>query len=276
VELLTALLFVAIWRTFSPWEAVAYTIFVSGLIVASFIDFEHYIIPNEITWGGVFVGIVCSGIVPALQGEVLHSRAAMWSLAGAVVGYGILWGVVELGKIFLGVKKVVLDQPTEVFLTPDGIRFGDEKDTWEEIFSRETDILAFDATGVRLGDKTWEKARIQVNWQKIKVGEDVFELEKLGELMAVTQVIYVPREAMGFGDVKFLAAIGAFLGAKAIFFIILVSSLLGSVVGLTTMAIGKREWGLKIPYGPYLALAAIFWIFWGPQLFARYVQWVSP
>jgi len=65
------------------------------------------------------------------------------------------------------------------------------------------------------------------------------------------------------GDVKFMAAIGAFLGWEAIVFCLMVSSIIGAVVGVTLIASGKREWSSRLPYGPYIALAAILWIFWG-------------
>src|SRR2546423_472461 len=67
VELITALLFFAVWRTF-PWQlALAYWVFVALLIVATFVDFEHFIIPDEITLGGIAAGLVASAIVPALM-----------------------------------------------------------------------------------------------------------------------------------------------------------------------------------------------------------------
>ena len=275
VELITALLFVAIWREFDVREAIAYTIFTCGLIVATFIDFEHYIIPNKLTWGGVVVGLILSGIIPTLQNEALHVKAALWSLVGALTGYGVLWGVVELGKHFFGVKKVILPSPTKILLKSDGIQIGTETEVWEEIFARESDLLRFDATHVRLGNKIWDEAKIQVNWQQVKIQDEVFNLSELGEVAATTQTILVPREAMGFGDVKFLAAIGAFLGPKSIFFIILISSLTGSLVGLATILIGEKAWGLKLPYGPYLALASIIWIFWGSQWMSLYIQWLG-
>src|SRR4029077_3066896 len=57
VELLTALLFLFVWRTF-PWNvAIAYWVFVSILLVATFVDLEHFIIPDEITIGGTMAGI---------------------------------------------------------------------------------------------------------------------------------------------------------------------------------------------------------------------------
>src|ERR1041385_6661460 len=67
VELLTALLFLIIWKVF-PWQiALAYWVFVSLVIVATFVDFEHFIIPDEITIGGTVVGVIASALVPELQ-----------------------------------------------------------------------------------------------------------------------------------------------------------------------------------------------------------------
>lgn len=275
VECLSALLFVAIWKQFPPGEALAYTVFMSGLIVATFIDLEHYIIPNEITLGGIGAGLILSGLIPALQRESAHLPAVGWSAVGAALGYGLLWGVVELGKRAFGIKKLVLEKPTEVLLRADGIQIGVESDPWEEIFSRESDVLTFDATNVRCGNRTWAAARIRVNWREAWVDEEVFKLAEMGELAAVAREILVPREAMGFGDVKFLAALGAFLGPGAIFFIVLVSSLLGSVMGLAIMLLGRRGWGIKIPYGPYLALAAALWLFGGSGWMSRYMQWIG-
>lgn len=77
--------------------------------------------------------------------------------------------------------------------------------------------------------------------------------------------LILPREAMGLGDVKFMAAIGAFLGAGAVIFSLMLSAMIGSVVGLTLIVIGRRSWSNRIPYGPYIALAAIIWIFGAHQ-----------
>lgn len=273
VELLTAILFLVLWLRFSPSLTVVYAIFIAGLIVATFIDFEHFIIPDEITLGGIIVGLICSGMFPSLQNEMLHWKGALWSLAGAAVGYGSLWSVVEIGKRIFGVKKLVLPEPGKVIVSSEGICVGPEIDRWEEIFSRESDVLSFEGKEICFGEKKWAQAKIQITWREIRVDSEIINLQECAELTATTQMIEIPREAMGFGDVKFLAAIGAFLGPKAIFFVILSSSLIGSVIGLLSMVLAKRGWGLKLPYGPYLALGAILWIFYGAQWTESYLLW---
>ncbi len=82
------------------------------------------------------------------------------------------------------------------------------------------------------------------------------------------------KDAMGFGDVKLLGAIGAFLGAPAILFVVFVSSLLGSVVGITCILLKKNEMGGRIPFGPYLSAAALAWILGGETLFQAYFRWL--
>ncbi len=81
---------------------------------------------------------------------------------------------------------------------------------------------------------------------------------------------------MGRGDLKFLAAIGAFLSWRAVLFTIFAGSLLGSVVGLTTLVIGKRVWSAKLPFGPYLAAGALIWMFFGDTLVRWYAGLLNP
>src|SRR5207247_4024229 len=85
VELLTALLFLAIWQSF-PWQmAIAYWIFVSLLIVGTFIDFDHFIIPDAVTLGGVITGIFASVTVPALMNTNSHLAAGIRSVLASAV-----------------------------------------------------------------------------------------------------------------------------------------------------------------------------------------------
>ena len=66
-----------------------------------------------------------------------------------------------------------------------------------------------------------------------------------------------------------LAALGTFLGWQATIFSLMVSSMIGSIVGITLIFLGKREWSSRLPYGPYIALAAAIWVFGGNRL----VRW---
>ena len=79
---------------------------------------------------------------------------------------------------------------------------------------------------------------------------------------------------MGLGDVKLLAGIGAFLGWRATLFTIFASSLLGGVVGGILMLTKKANWQGRIPYGPYLVIGALLWIFFGQQIIAWYMNFM--
>lgn len=74
------------------------------------------------------------------------------------------------------------------------------------------------------------------------------------------------KEGMGYGDFKLLAALGALLGWQALPIIVLLSSLVGAVVGLALIAITRRDKNIPIPFGPYLAAAGWLAMLWGDQL----------
>jgi leader peptidase (prepilin peptidase)/N-methyltransferase len=83
------------------------------------------------------------------------------------------------------------------------------------------------------------------------------------------------KDAMGLGDVKLLGGLGAFLGWQAVLFIIMISSVLGSFVGLFLIATRKKEFQSRIPFGPYLSIAAVIWMLGGDQWWNRYILWLS-
>lgn len=174
VETLTGVLFVLVFFYFSLSLAMlVYLLFVAALVVITFIDLDHQIIPDVISLPGIVVGFLCSFAIPWLT----------WSdsLLGILLGGGSLW------------------------------------------------------------------------------------------LVAVLYELLTKKEGMGGGDIKLLAMIGAFLGWKAILPIIFFSSLIGSLVGVPLMLVKKADSKLAIPFGPFLALGALVYLFWGPQLIAWYL-----
>ena len=96
VELLTGLAFLGCWLKFgdpvheypSMPLALVYAAFLAGLICATFIDFEHFIIPDEITFGGVAAGLVASFLLPSLQDTHAMRTGLLRSAVGAAVGAG--------------------------------------------------------------------------------------------------------------------------------------------------------------------------------------------
>lgn len=80
------------------------------------------------------------------------------------------------------------------------------------------------------------------------------------------------KEGMGYGDFKLLAALGAWLGWQMLPLIILSSSLVGAVVGITLMVVCKHGREVPIPFGPYLAGGGVIALFWGHAITQSYLQ----
>lgn len=280
VELLTALMFLAVWLRFEPQFAIPYWILVSLLIAATFIDFEHFIIPDEITLGGVGVGVAACLLVPEMMGTFERGRALITSLASAALGYAVLWLVLEGGKLAFGKKRIRLDAPTPFTWTRTredaDFVVGDEKGLWSDHFARESDQLLLECDTVVIDGRELGQSTLRFHYNRVRLGDEELQLDTLNSISGVVRALQIPREAMGRGDLKFLAAIGAFLGWRAVLFSVFAGSLLGSIVGLVTVVIGKRVWSAKLPFGPYLAAGALVWMFFGEALIGWYVGLLDP
>lgn len=147
------------------FESGVFFVLSSALVVVSFIDLDHQIIPNRITYPGVPLGVAASFIVPSVTLKD--------SLIGLALGGAILWLVATL---FQWIRK---------------------------------------------------------------------------------------KEGMGFGDVKLLAMIGAFLGWKAVVFTLVTSSFVGAVVGYLGLRLSGKDSSQPIPFGPFLALGALVYMLGG-------------
>jgi len=195
VELLGGLLFLAAFLHFSDMPdrelgfeyaghvvpLVVWWIWISLMIVGSVIDFDHKLLPDFVTVGGMALGIAHG----AFHSIILHFPFSIFhSIAGLAFGFGLLWLV----------------------------RF--------------------------FGSKAFK------------------------------------REAMGMGDVFLMGAVGALFGPVAVLVTLILSSVFGSVVGLSAVALSKTRLGrfTEIPYGPYICLGCLVWMFWGPKLVNAYME----
>lgn len=179
VELLMGAAFALVFYFYGwSWFTLEALVFVFGLITASFIDFDHYLLPDVFTLSGIVLGLLGAAINP--------EREFLPSLYGVLLGGGFLWAIAYF----------------------------------------------------------------------------YFVLRK--------------EEGMGGGDIKLLAWIGAVLGWKAIPFVIISSSLIGTVFGLALAA--RQAKGLKtvIPFGPYLSLGALIYLFGGSGLAHWYLRLFLP
>ena len=181
VEALMAALCACLWFLYPPKLFLAYSLLSAGLIVASGIDFDHLVIPDGLTLGGVVAGISLSYLLPEMQGEADATDAMIRSSLSAAVGGGCLWGLAKTASWLL------------------------------------------------------------------------------------------QKEAMGTGDAKLLGALAAFLGWTSLPWILAVSSMIGATTGLVMILRRKQRLGVKIPYGPFLALAAILWLLFGETIVSKYL-----
>ena len=280
VELLTGGLFLLSWVVMgreSPGMALVYCLVLSGFLTATFIDFEHFIIPDEITIGGMVAGFLCSFAVPAIQGQEQAVLALRDSAIGMAVGGGVLYGVLRGGKLLFGRRQVELPPDSRVIFTETSLVLPEEEIPYEELFYRDSDMIQLEAKRLELSDRCCWSVPVRLRPKRLMIGEEEMDPETVHYMEVLTDRIVLPREAMGFGDVKFMAAIGAFFGWTSVLFTLLVSSILGGTVGMLLILMRQRAWTSRIPFGPYIVAAAVIWMFGGEALMEWWLsgRWVS-
>ncbi|NQU09232.1 prepilin peptidase [bacterium] len=285
VELLTGILFLLVWLRATAWGGAAthpayalaaiYWLFIGGLIAASFIDIEHFIIPDGLNYGGLVCGLVLSTVYPRLVGAAVWHQGLLQSMLGVAVGAGCLYLILRLGKLAFGKEKIPLPEGTVLTLTAEKLAFLDEEASWDDLLYRETDRVQFRAATLKLREETRTDVPVTVSKTTLAAGDTHLALSEIGTVEATTDLLVLPREAMGLGDVKLLAAIGAFVGGwLAPLFVVIGSSLVGGLVSLVLVALRHKEWQSRIPYGPYIAIAALIWIYSGPEIVGWYFNWL--
>ena len=190
VELLSGVALTGLYYKFGlTLDLLFYAMLTYSLIVITFIDLGHMIIPNAITIPGAAAGLIYNALITDWEKSRDLLGAFSWSLENF---FGVLNEVPFLDSVF-------------GLITGGGILF----------------LIAFLYIAVR------------------------------------------KQEGMGMGDVKLLAMIGAFLGWKGVVFVMLVSSLLGTIIGLSIILYKKGDLKYALPFGPFLSLAAVIYVFTG-------------
>jgi leader peptidase (prepilin peptidase)/N-methyltransferase len=280
IETLTGALFVlAVWRFPFP-QAIAIWIFISLLVVATFVDIDFFIIPNSISKGGIVAGLVLSFLMPLLHETSARFVALGLSALGALVGAGILYAVSELGKLLFGRYKVPLENPARFsfeHVPPDEaqIILINQTFRWSEHFYRKSDKITLKAIEVEIDGRAYQNVDLLFFHDRLVVTDQTFPLESIRAVTGSIRAAEFPREAMGFGDVKLMGAIGAFAGWQGAIFTIPAASVIGAIFGLTANLIGKRKWSARIPFGPYLAAGTLLWLFQGPEILGWYWRFLG-
>ncbi len=255
VELITACVFLGFYqyytyhgRTILLWP---YLFMVSGFIVATFVDFEHRIIPDEISLGGMFLGLLFSCGIPLMHtahvmfkpyfDSFLIGRILMRSII-AICFLQYIYVLVssksypdleEILSSFAVLAFLVGDRALEVFLPML------EQTQLKEVVPF---ILSFDASmiGVLVG------------------GGSIYLMGMLGSIL-------FKKDAMGGGDVKLMAMVGAFMGWEMAILTFFIAPFFGAIYGIAEKIRTKDSY---ISYGPFLVLGALICLFWGEKIVA--------
>lgn len=286
VELLTGLLFLAAWYWLPvPFPAAFFIMALCViLVVISFIDAEHMIIPVDWCYVGMVIGVIGGVVAPALftLDGVPPPVPSWWgggqALLGIAVGWGILAAVVILGKVCFGERKMVFTEAEKWYLREpendeEQLRFviGDEHIDWGDLFYRKNDRIEIDGHGVRRDGEESAATRIVIRAEQVELDGEPHRIEVLKSLEGEADLVRIPREAMGGGDPPLMGMLGAFVGWHGVIFTLFASCIYAIVAAI----LGRVGFGRPLPFGPFLALGGLTWALGGWKIWDAYFAWVQ-
>ena len=269
IELLTGILFTLVaWRfaPLAPEAALFHCLFAAILVCVFFIDLEHYVIPDGLSVLGALIGFVHNGVAIALHREGQWTMLGPVALPASVVGFFgyalVIYAVGLIGAAWLAVitnrHKPVLRRPTARRLQRTIHRDRVRKTAREYV--REN---ALDWAWVTVYYLGWIFPPLR------RYAEPPEPLEG-----ATADEIEADRHAgaMGGGDGKLAAAIGANLGLGLALQSLMFAAFVGLLAGLIVMARRRRTLGQKtaIPFGPAMVVGALLALFFGESLWTWY------
>ena len=295
VELLTALLFMAVWWFLQTSVPLGFFlrpelgvllplwIMASLFVAIAFIDIEHMIIPVSFCVAIAVAGLISAALWPQLPDlSGWANLAPTWadglkqSVLGIVIGGCGLWCMVLLGKFAFGRKKVKFADPVAwQLIEPDNdedpifFEMDGAKTAWWDIFYRKSDRLVIQATEAIANGETFGEGEVVIREHQVELpGGKVIPLDDLKSLEGKGTSAVIPREAMGMGDVYLLGAIGAFFGWAGVVFSLFSASLYAIVAAI----LGRIGFGRPLPFGPFLILGCLTWMFGGWKLAQWYLD----
>ena len=294
----TGLLFAFVWmRVFLrglPLECIpAFFYLVGALLAAGLIDGEHRFIPDEVTFSGMLFALLMAILLPqgrlALQSQPNpHSGALIYTgfremllakgvdlaahsvlasvadcLLGAAMGYAVLTLFSWSAKHFFGNVSRCFKEPVQATLSKDGILLQENTRTWDDLLDEPEDTLFIhgvpeNGSGI---------VKIMANAKGGSLDGQAFDWDKKKKLEIRIASFSASRDVIGYGDVKLLAMIGAFLGADATIYILLTGALIAIAYALLAMLV-RRRFMPSLPFGPFLAIASLLWMLFGNLAFS--------
>ncbi|MES2920105.1 MAG: prepilin peptidase [Verrucomicrobiota bacterium] len=288
VELLTAVLFTVVWWLFA-WQSLGVIIFlwvlIALLVSITFIDAEHLIIPASLTTAGSVIGLGACAVWPQLP-VLASEEAGNWleglkqGAIGWTAGFVGLWLVVRLGKMAFGKRTLKFDKPVAWSLrepdddqSPMVFVIDDEEILWWDIFYRKSDRMSLVTTEILVDGEPSGGGELIIRELDIQMPDGtVTVMANLKSLGGTATSAVIPREAMGMGDVHLLGMIGAFFGWTGVFFSLFASSLFAIIAAI----IGRIGFGKQLPFGPFLAMGALAWMFGAWKLWEWYLNVLGP
>lgn len=306
-EAATGVLFLAVWsqllRRDLPLETTPASLYLAASLLAiAQIDLKHRLIPDLITISGLVVAlflalalpasrlaivrpddphsgaIICNGLLDWMAGHGLDlggkpiAAAAADCLLGAALGAALLIVVAESGRRLFGARTVPLPDDAKVIASRQGLRGldGDRLQPWDDLLTRRRDAVTIVCRKPPPPELTPPPApvrkHVMVNADGITADgvQTTWEGDDVHTFNAAAVII--PRDVMGYGDVKCLAMIGAFVGADAAIHILLAAAAAAAIAGAARAVICRRRQAM-IPFGPFLAAAALAWLVAGNFFF---------
>lgn len=245
------------------------------------VDVELMLIPRSFVVIGSLIGLTGGALMPERLDQATWQKGLLFSAYGLAIGWFCMWLVVLLGKAMFGQRKFDFEKPVKWRLRePETDEFDDEltfiiddeEIGWSEIFFRKKDKLVFnDIPLLNIDGKKTPAETLEIRETYILIDGERKSITMLKSLDGKTSSAVIPREAMGMGDVDLLAMIGACFGAPSLLIIVMFAC----VFGLSWGILNRLGLGKEFPFGPSLIAGAVFWVFWGQETWAWYLDLVN-